>query len=63
MNEYFLILLVYGLLIVSLMLIVFICIEQIKKESNESLVIFIIISIAILLLIPVIIGVTKDLNL
>ncbi len=63
LNEISLILLSYGLLIVSFIIIVYIYSEHFRTDSNESLTIIIIISIVIILLIPLIIGVTTDLNL
>lgn len=62
LNEFILILLLYGLLFVSLIIMGYIYNEHFKKKTNESLVIIIIISILIILLIPIILGVTIDLN-
>ncbi len=51
-------LVLFGLLIISFIIIVYIFREHLKKESNESLIILMAICVAMIFLIPVILGIT-----
>ena len=61
LNLIILIGLLFGLLIVSLVIMIYVFNELLKEESNESFIFLIIIGIVIIFLIPIILGMTQKL--